>query len=53
MDTFENIGRCLKVEYNNEYVSFNSAIVIYTLKENNIVFINSTSDDVIYFNRIR
>lgn len=51
MDTFENIGRCLKVEYNNEYVSFNS--VIYTLKGNNIVFINSTSDDVIYFNRIR
>lgn len=45
MDTFENIGRCLKVEYNNEYVSFNRAI--YTLKENNIVFINSTN--VIYF----
>ena len=50
---FNNIIKKAKennlVEYNNEYVSFNSAIVIYTLKENNIGFINSTSDDVIYF----
>lgn len=50
---FNNIVKKAKennlVEYNNEYVSFNSAIVIYTLKENNIGFINSNSDDVIYF----
>ena len=53
---FNNIIKKAKennlVEYNNEYVSFNSAIVIYTLKENNIGFINSASDDVIYFDKI-
>ena len=53
---FNNIIKKAKennlVEYNNEYVSFNSAIVIYTLKENNIGFINNTSDDVIYFDGV-
>ena len=53
---FNNIIKKAKennlVEYNNEYVSFNSAIVIYTLKENNIGFINSASDDIIYFDKI-
>ena len=50
---FNNIIKKAKennlVEYNNEYVSFNSAIVIYTLKENNIGFINSASDDWISY----
>ncbi len=53
---FNNIIKKAKennlVEYNNEYVSFNSAIVIYTLKENNMGFINSTNDDVIYFDKV-
>ena len=37
------------VEYNNEYVSFNNAIVVYTVKENNVGFINNNiNSDVVY-----
>lgn len=40
------------VEYNNEYISFNSAIIIYTLKEKNIGFLsNNYCDEAIYFEK--
>mgnify|MGYP003506872608 CR=1 FL=1 len=40
-------------EYNDEYINFNNVIVIYTVKENNIGFINKNVDsDVIYFDKV-
>ena len=54
---FNNIIKQAKennlVEYNDEYISFNNVIVIYTIKENNIGFINKNVDsDIIYFDKV-
>ena len=54
---FNNIIKQAKennlVEYNDEYINFNNVIVIYTVKENNIGFINKNVDsDVIYFDKV-
>ena len=54
---FNNIIKQAKennlVEYNDEYINFNNVIVIYTVKENNIGFINKNVDsDIIYFDKV-